>query len=101
MNPFLAFTLYNCVTALHCTKAPFPFPLGLLATFVCMHFSSRPDSGEEEGDSVFSHSCVFEGDLSGGREGFICLCTCICICNVYAFERNASSVLELVIMRAE
>lgn len=66
-----------------------------------MHFSSRPDSGEEEGDSVFSHSCVFEGDLSGGREGFICLCTCICICNVYAFERNASSVLELVIMRAE
>lgn len=37
--------------------------------------------------------------MSGGREGFICLCTCICICNVYAFERNASSVLELVIMR--
>lgn len=54
-----------------------------------MHFSSRPDSGEEEGDSVFSHSCVFEGDLSGGREGFICLCNArACICNVYiCFEK--------------
>lgn len=38
--------------------------------------------------------------MSRREGGIICLCTCICICNVYAFERNASSVLELVEMRA-